>query len=92
MRSFRAAIFNYLPAALFLLLVFAIAFARHRDSGYLLGALAMVITMIAAVVQQSKLVFTALGLTHNALYHSIQGVGLLLLFMSARRLVTLRAQ
>ncbi len=87
MRSFRGAIIEYLPAALFLLLVFVLGYRRSRESGYLPGALAMAITLLAAAVQQSSAAIDALGLTHNALYHLIQGVGLWLLYMSARRLV-----
>jgi hypothetical protein len=142
MRSYRAAIFNYLPAALFLLLVFVLAYVRrinpsavtptnaasaatghfdsassgnqarsnaasrdaesqrypdsahagNRHSSYLLGALAMVTTLVAAGLQQSKLAIDALGLTHNVLYHLVQGVGLLMLFLSARHLVYLPSQ
>jgi len=86
MRSFRAAIFNYLPAVLFLLTVFVSGYLRRRDPGYLLGALAMLLTLIAATLQQSNLAVEALGLTHNVLYHLIQGCGLLLLFLCARHL------
>jgi hypothetical protein len=83
MRSFRAAICNYLPAALFLFFVFVLEYARQRNSSHLLGAAAIIIMLIAAGMQQSNVV--ALGLTHNVLYHVLQGFGLLLLFMSARR-------
>ncbi len=89
MRSYRAAILNYLPAALFLLAVFVIAYLRSRNSAHLLGAAAMVVTLIAAVLQQAQVAIATLGITHNALYHLVQGVGLLLLFLSANRLVRL---
>jgi hypothetical protein len=116
MRSFRAAIINYLPATIFLLAAFAIAYVRRRisksarrdftnaanpealntasdrdgdkDPRYLLGALAMVITLLAAALQQSKIAIAPLGLTHNVIYHLVQGAGLLLLFLSARPFVS----
>jgi hypothetical protein len=114
MRSFRYAIFNYLPAALFLLSVFTIAYARHRnsayprrglrafsklnrlntdsgDSGYLLGAIAMVITLAASGLQQAKVGILTLGLTHNALYHVLQGASLLLMFLCARPLTNTKS-
>jgi hypothetical protein len=114
MRSFRAAIINYLPATVFLLAAFTLAYVRRRisqntqrdftnaanpealntasdrdgdkDTSCLLGALAMVITLLAAVLQQSKIAIAPLGLTHNVIYHLVQGAGLLLLFLSARPL------
>jgi hypothetical protein len=85
-RSFRLAIIDYLPAVLFLLAVFAIGCLRRRDPGYLPGALAMAVTILAAAVQQSNAAIATLGLAHNALYHLIQGVALLLLYISARHL------
>jgi hypothetical protein len=121
MRSFRAAIINYLPATVFLLAAFTLAHVRRRisqntqrdftnaanrealnpdalntasvrdgdkDSRYLMGALAMVVTLLAAVLQQSKIAIAPLGLTHNVIYHLVQGAGLLLLFLSARPLVS----
>jgi MFS family permease len=83
MRFFRYAIFNYLPAALFLLAVFTIAHARNRRLSYLLGAVAMIITLAASALQQAKVGILTLGLTHNALYHVLQGVSLLLMFLCA---------
>jgi hypothetical protein len=126
MRSFRAAIINYLPATVFLLAAFTLAYVRRRisentqrdftnaanrealnpealnpealntasdhegdrDTSYLLGALAMVVTLLAAALQQSKIAIAPLGLTHNVIYHLVQGAGLLLLFLSARPLVS----
>jgi len=50
----------------------------------------MVVTLLAAVLQQSKIAIAPLGLTHNVIYHLVQGLGLLLLFLSARHLTTRR--
>ena len=86
MRSYTAAILNYLPAVLFLLAIFIVGYARQRDRAHLLGATAMVVTLTAAICQQAKLAIDAVGLSHNALYHVVQGAGLWLLFMSASRL------
>ena len=85
-RAFRLAILDYLPATLFLLILFAIGYLRRRPPGYLLGALAMATTIGAAAVQQSDAAIVSLAITHNALYHLIQAVGLLLLYLSAQRL------
>jgi uncharacterized protein DUF6962 len=86
MRSYAAAILNYLPAVFFLLTIFVLEYARQRNRAHLLGAAAMVVSLIAAICQQAKLAIDAVGLSHNALYHVVQGAGLWLLFMSASRL------
>ena len=75
-----------LPAVLFLLTIFVVEYARQRNRAHLLGAAAMVVSLIAAICQQAKLAIDAVGLSHNALYHVVQGAGLGLLFMSASRL------
>ena len=44
------------------------------------------LSLIAAVIQQTQTGIVALGLSHNALYHLVQAVGLLLIFLTARGL------
>jgi hypothetical protein len=71
--------------------VFAlIAFVlRHRATGsrVLLPAIAgVVLSLAAAVVQQAETGIASLGLSYNALYHLVQAVGLLLIFVAARGL------
>ena len=79
--TFGVAIAFYLPAAMALL----VAFAKVRAWA---GFAGLVLTFVASEVQQSALVLGPLD--HNALYHIIEGLALLLIFFSARRLVRLQ--
>jgi intracellular septation protein A len=82
--SFVLAVINYLPAALFLLLVYGRRYVRSREIGCLWGVIGLLLTFTAAGVQQGGVGLHAVWFDHNALYHLIQGVALLLLFAAAR--------
>jgi hypothetical protein len=82
--AFLVAIVHYLPAVIFLLAVFAWHYARGRDPPYLWGALALLLTFAAAGVQQARIGLHPVLFNHNALYHLIQAVALLSLFLAAR--------
>ena len=85
-QSFAVAILHYLPAALFLLIAFIVAFSISHELPLFLGITGVVLTFVAALVQQIKLRLHAKYFDHNAFYHLIQAVALLLLFLSAWRL------
>jgi hypothetical protein len=85
--SFVIAIVHYLPAALFLLTAFLFAWRRDRSPLMLVGALGMVLTFIASGVQQAQIGLHARYFNHNALYHLIEAVALVLLYLPARSLV-----
>jgi cytochrome bd-type quinol oxidase subunit 2 len=87
LRDFAFAVLNYLPAVVFLLVVFAVIFARQRDRSVLFGVLGIVLTFVAALVQQMKVALHPVYFDHNALYHAIQGVALYLIFRSVPALV-----
>lgn len=82
-RRFAVAIAFYLPAALFLLVVFLLA-ARRGDARVNAGAWGLGLTFVAAAVQQGRLGVHPRYFNHNALYHVIQAVGLYLVFRGAR--------
>lgn len=85
-QSFLVAIAFYAPAIIFALAAFVLAY-RASGNGVLLFAIAgIVLSLIAAVIQQTQTGIAALGLSHNALYHVVQAVGLLLIFLTARGL------
>jgi hypothetical protein len=85
--AFLVAIVHYLPAVVFLLGVFTWHFIRGRGPHYLWGAVALLLTLAAAGVQQARVGLHPVLFDHNALYHLIQAVALLLLFMAARGIV-----
>ncbi len=86
-QTFAVAILNYLPPAIFLLVAFVLAWARTGDRAALLGAAGMLLTFVAASVQQARVPLHPLYFTHNAVYHLIQGVALVTVFAGARELV-----
>ena len=81
------AIVDYLPAAVDLLVVFSSLYARSRERHALIGLGGLVLTFVAAGVQQGKVGIHPVYFDHNALYHLIQAVAFAMLFWSARRLV-----
>jgi hypothetical protein len=85
--AFLVAIVHYLPAVIFLLAVFGWHYVRTRKQPYLWGAIALLLTMAAASVQQARIGLHPVLFNHNALYHLIQAVALLLLFLAARGIV-----
>ncbi len=75
-QAFGLAVAAYLPAALFLLAGFVVRYRRTGERGFLVGALGLGATLLAAAVQRAG---------HNAMYHGIQAGGLVLLYAAARR-------
>ncbi|MCH7793669.1 MAG: hypothetical protein IH900_00810 [Proteobacteria bacterium] len=87
-QTFRAAMLNYLPAAVFLLAIFLRAYARDKATAPLLGISGLVLTFIAGAIQQLGVSPHPVYFNHNAFYHLIQATALFLLFLAARRFVS----
>lgn len=85
--SFTVAIIHYLPAVLFLLYAFARSYRRSRRPYLLNGLIGLLLTLVAAGVQQLGIPLHPVYFDHNALYHLVQAVALLILFLSARKII-----
>jgi hypothetical protein len=85
-QSFAVAIAFYAPAIVFALVAFVLAYRASRRSSLLLAIAGIVLSLVAAALQQTQTGMAALGLTHNGLYHVVQAAGLLLIFLTARSL------
>ena len=85
--SFRVAVMNYLPAALFLIIVYGLRYRRLSDRASLLGLLGLALTLVAAALQQARVGLHPDYFNHNALYHLLQAAGLILLYRSAAPMV-----
>jgi len=85
-QRFVVAIAAYLPATIFLLVAFVIAYRRstERRRALLSGIIALALTFVAAAIQQLRIAIHPVYFNHNALYHVIQGLALWLLFLGAR--------
>jgi hypothetical protein len=80
---FVVAIADYLPAAVFLLGVFAWLYARTRNHGLLAGIGGLLLTFVAAGVQHEGIDLSRVHFDHNALYHVIQAIALFLIYRGA---------
>lgn len=87
-QSFTVAVVHYLPAAAFLLLAFGLAYRRSGESSLLAGVGGVLLTFVAAGIQQYGIGLHSLYFNHNALYHLIQAFALLLIFLAARDVAT----
>lgn len=85
-QSFLVAIGFYAPAIIFALAAFVLAYRTSGNAVLLFAIAGVVLSLIAAIIQQTHTGIAALGLSHNALYHVVQAVGLLLIFLTARGL------
>jgi hypothetical protein len=89
-QAFAVAILNYLPAAVFLLVVFVLKYRRLRSRDMLAAVVGLVLTFVAAGVQLGGLALHPAYFNHNALYHAVQAAALFLLFVGARGVVGVR--
>lgn len=83
-QSFAVAVIYYLPAAAFLFIAFVTVHIRYRTASAIVGAGSVALMFVAAAVQHSGFGLHSQYFNHNALYHVIQGVALILLFRAAR--------
>ncbi len=86
-RRFGAAVTVYLPAIVFLLVAFGIRYRRARAPAALHGVAGVVLSLVAAAVQQLGIGLHPIYLDHNALYHLIQALALGLLYLAGRGLL-----
>ncbi len=85
--TFAVAIVHYLPAVFFLLYAFASSYFRSRQPYLLTGLTGLSLMLVAAGVQQLGIALHPVYFDHNAIYHLIQAVAVLMLFLSARGIV-----
>jgi hypothetical protein len=90
-RTFVVAIIHYLPATIFLLVSFVVAYRRRPEAFLMFGILGMLLTFVAAGIQQGGIDLHPVYFNHNALYHLVQGIALALIFLAARGLLQGRA-
>jgi len=88
---FTIAMINYLPAVIFLTIVFTVIYIQARERKVLIGLVGFLLTFIAAGVQQGGIALHPTYFNHNALYHLIQAIALFLIFWAATWWVKVRA-
>lgn len=83
---FVVAIAMYLPATVFLLVTLVMLYARRPAGDLAIGIAGLLLTFVAAAVQQLRVGIHPVYFNHNALYHAIQGIALVMIYMGARAL------
>ena len=86
-QSFAVAVVYYLPAAFFLLVALMVAHLRASHGPPNPAAAGVLLTFIGAYIQQAQIALPSLHLSHNALYHIVQALALLLIFLGAMQLI-----
>jgi hypothetical protein len=85
--NFLIAILGYLPAILFLAWVLMKNYLRSHQRSFLTGFFGLAVILFASVIQQIKILDSSPYFNRNVLYHIMQGIGLLMVFVAARSLV-----
>lgn len=85
--EFLIALLLYLPATVLLLAGFVVRW-RQGQSFAADGAIAMVLTLIAGLLQYLHIGIHPVYFNHNALYHVIQGIALYFLYRAGRKWIS----
>jgi hypothetical protein len=83
--SFSSIVYFYTPALALLLIAAGQQAIRSRDTGWTLIATGLIISAVAAVLQQAKVAVHPVYFDHNAVYHVVQGIALVFLYFGYRR-------
>jgi hypothetical protein len=81
--NFSVAVLNYMPPAIFLLIVFSALYADMQTPQLLAGVIGVALTFMAAAVLAAGIALHPVYFNHNALYHAIQAFALLMIFRTA---------
>jgi hypothetical protein len=82
--DFLVAILDYLPIVLFLGCVFIACYCRTRRPAFMIGFFGLCTVLLGTAIQHFRVAIHPRYFDHNALYHAIQAVALIMIFMVAR--------
>ena len=85
-QRFAVVIWNYVPAMVALLVVSVREYERTRSTPFLFVTGGILVTLVAAFIQQARLGIDQNYFNHNATYHLVQAIGLYLMFKGAKDL------
>ena len=85
--DFLVAVVNYLPSAVFLLIAFVKIYRQTLHKLAFYAVTGLILTFIAATVQQLEIGLNDKYFGHNALYHVVQAIGLYFVFRGATFIV-----
>jgi hypothetical protein len=83
--SFSNIVYFYTPALILLLIAAGQQAIRSRDTGWTLIAIGLIMSAGAAMLQQAKVAVHPVYFDHNAVYHVVQGIALVFLYLGWQR-------
>jgi hypothetical protein len=83
--SFSSIVCFYIPALILLLIAAGHQAIRSRDTGWALIAIGLIMSAGAALLQQARVAVHPVYFDHNAVYHVVQGIALVVLYFGWRR-------
>ncbi len=86
-QKFYVVILNYMPAMVALLAASIFKFAKPRANHFLLVIGGILVSFIAAYIQQAGLGVHPNYFNHNSTYHLVQAIALFILFKGAKGLI-----
>lgn len=84
---FLWAVIFYVPAVLFMIAAFAVAYFKSGEQAMLYGLAGAILALAAAIVQRAKIKLHPQYFNHNAFYHLVQAVAFLMIFLAARQMI-----
>jgi hypothetical protein len=88
-QSFTVVILNYLPAMIALLVAAIIGYRKNHSKYFVFIAAGVLISFVAAFIQQQGIAIHPDYFNHNSTYHLLQAFGLWTLFIGSRGLLIL---
>ncbi len=85
--NFKVAIYNYVPPIILLLISFFYIYSKNKYYS-IIGIFGILLTFIAAWVQQARISIHPIYFNHNAVYHIIQAMAIFLIFITFRFIVS----
>ena len=83
--SFSSIVYFYTPALVLLLIAAGQQALRSRDAGWTLITTGLIMSAGAAMLQQAKVSVHPVYFDHNAVYHVVQAIALVFLYLGWRR-------
>jgi len=84
-QSFMVALAVYLPAAVLLLVGFAVNLRSKGEPFATDGLIAMALTLLAGLLQYLRIGFHPIYFNHNVLYHFCQGIAVFFLYRAGSK-------
>jgi hypothetical protein len=82
--SFASIVYFYVPALLLLLVAAARQAVQSQNTGWITVASGLVLSAVAALLQQARVAIHPVHFDHNAVYHVVQGIALVLMYRGFR--------